>query len=360
MTVYANKPAFNVREKLKELEKPSGIAGHAMLAADTPQEQFNLIGAGRRNLLINSGFTVNQRGADVTNGVTIYGVNNYFTVDHWNEYNNSGVSRKVTVDNNVLLPNGTRCNSYKSEHISGTATWLHPVQKLEFENWMHGQTFTVSVWVKTSIKGFKIRVCDTITCYLIGSEIPNDGEWHYMTASVTLPSSGLTIGSYMQFQPAFGTASPNLVAGDYIEFALMQVELGNVATPFEYRTYAEELALCQRYCYVIGHPSQVIYLGTGSMYTTTAANLSVPLPVQFKNTAPSFTAVANGTGNWLNVYIGATGTVSNATPLAGDYVQGNVRIYIPGAHSGSSPSAVGAGVWSMVLAGAKLIIDGEV
>ena len=247
MTVYANKPAFNVREKLKELDKPSGIAGHAMLAADTPQEQFNLIGAGRKNLLINSGFTVNQRGEDVTNGVTIYGVNNYYTVDRWNEYNNAGVERKVTVNYNVLLPNGTRCNSYKSEHISGGSAWLHPVQKLEFENWMYGQTFTLSAWVKTSIKGFKLRLCDTVACYLIGREIPNDGQWHYVTGSVTLPTSGLIVGNAMQFQPAFGGAPSNLVAGDYIEFALMQVELGHTATPFEYRTYAEELVLCQRY-----------------------------------------------------------------------------------------------------------------
>jgi len=110
---------------------------------------------------------------------------------------------------------------------------------------------------------------------------------------------------------------------------------------------------------VIGHPSQVIYLGTGSMYTSTAVNLSVPLPVQLRSTSPSFSRVTNGTGNWLNVYVGATGTVSNASPLQGDYTQSNLRIYIPGAHSGSSPSAPGAGVWSMVLAGAKLIISSE-
>ena len=56
MAVKFTKPEINVREKLAELDKPSGIAGEAMLRAETPQEQFNLIGAGRRNLLINGGF----------------------------------------------------------------------------------------------------------------------------------------------------------------------------------------------------------------------------------------------------------------------------------------------------------------
>ena len=60
MTVKLTKPEINVREKLAELDKPSGIAGEAMLRAETPQEQFNLIGAGRRNLLINGGFDVWQ------------------------------------------------------------------------------------------------------------------------------------------------------------------------------------------------------------------------------------------------------------------------------------------------------------
>ena len=168
-------------------------------------------------------------------------------------------------------------------------------------------------------------------------------------------SSGPSFGRHLFFLLSLDDPATN----DWLEVAEVQLELGKVATPFEHRSYGEELALCQRYCYVIGHPSQVIYLGTGSMYTTTAVNLSVPLPVQLRDTAPSFTRVANGTGNWLNVYIGATGTVSNAAPLQGDYSQSNVRIYIPGAHSGSSPSAVGAGVWSMVLAGAKLIIETE-
>ena len=46
MTVKITKPEINVREQLNELKKPTGVAGEAMLRAETPQEQFNLIGAG--------------------------------------------------------------------------------------------------------------------------------------------------------------------------------------------------------------------------------------------------------------------------------------------------------------------------
>ena len=38
MTVNISKPALNLREKLAELDKPSGIAGEAVLRADTTAE----------------------------------------------------------------------------------------------------------------------------------------------------------------------------------------------------------------------------------------------------------------------------------------------------------------------------------
>jgi len=77
MTIKISQPPFNLREKLADLRKPSGIAGEAMLRAETPQEQFNLIGAGRKNVLINGGFDIWQRAGSFSN------VNNVFTADHW-------------------------------------------------------------------------------------------------------------------------------------------------------------------------------------------------------------------------------------------------------------------------------------
>ena len=45
----------------------------------------------------------------------------------------------------------------------------------------------------------------------------------------------------------FSAASSNWSSSDYVEFSDAQLEVGNVATPFELRSYGEELALCQRY-----------------------------------------------------------------------------------------------------------------
>ena len=62
MAIKFKKPEINIREKLAEVDKPSGVAGEAMLRADTVAEQQSLIGVGRRNILINGDFQVSQRG----------------------------------------------------------------------------------------------------------------------------------------------------------------------------------------------------------------------------------------------------------------------------------------------------------
>jgi len=49
----------------------------------------------------------------------------------------------------------------------------------------------------------------------------------------------------------FTAASSSWSSSDYVEFSDVQLELGKIATPFEHRSYGEELASCQRYYYKI-------------------------------------------------------------------------------------------------------------
>ena len=53
MTVRINKSAFNIREKLSELERPIGLKGSELMRAETAQEVGSLIGVGRKNIIIN-------------------------------------------------------------------------------------------------------------------------------------------------------------------------------------------------------------------------------------------------------------------------------------------------------------------
>ena len=398
MTVKITKPEINVREKISELDKPSGVAGEAMLAAETPQEQFNLIGAGRRNMIINGDMRIAQRGTSAT-GVT---ANGYYATDRMSFYEANSGTYTVRQDNNSglaefphyhhIIATTADTSLGSTELVSGL---FYKIEGNDLQHLGYGTSgakhTTLSFWVRTNVPGdYTVSIYKTFGSPRVVTPIytiEQAGVWQYVTLVIPpdtntgiLNSNGDGLAFYFNLSSGSSytvTEAPNWssyttgnwsgghtahwgkTTNDYWHITGVQFEVGKVATPFEHRSYGEELALCQRYCYVIGHPSQVVYLGTGSMYTSTAVNLSVPLPVQLRDTSPSFTRVANSSGNWLNVYVGATGTLSNAAPLQGDYSQSNLRIYIPGAHSGSSPSAPGAGVWSMVLAGAKLIIDEE-
>jgi len=95
--------------------------------------------------------------------------------------------------------------------------------------------------------------------------------------------------------------------------SLVKFEAGTVATPFEHRSFGQELALCQRYFLQIdlGNNRPVAY---GATTSTTNFNGSIPIPVSlratptvaFESTAPN---IAYGGSNYA---VTAVGTVQLA------------------------------------------------
>ena len=96
------------------------------------------------------------------------------------------------------------------------------------------------------------------------------------------------------------------------------MEIGTTATAFESRSYGEELALCQRYCYVVEGASKPI--ATSLSYAATASNGVVPFPVPMR-TSPSAT-YAGGTD--FEITNGAG--VAIQTTSVGNYVSSPVAI----------------------------------
>ena len=236
MTVYANKPAFNVREKLKELEKPSGIAGEAMLRAETPQEQFNLIGAGRRNLLINGDFQVSQRG-DFTSSQTLGSSFQYY-VDRWRIYAFNNDLGYIQHFLDQSLPDGSYANTLRI--TSGDSDLLAPlVQHVENHKIVWGRDFTFSFWYKSTSDNMYNLWNGTSQVHFL---LPDTaGTWVKYEKTFKFKENGA------QLRIEFYSHTVAFYTGAYLELANLQLELGKVATPFEHRSYGEELALCQRY-----------------------------------------------------------------------------------------------------------------
>ena len=62
----------------------------------------------------------------------------------------------------------------------------------------------------------------------------------------------------------------------------VQVEVGSQATPFEHRSFGEELALCQRYYYQFQAATNFMKIGHGRAYDTsnTTCTYTVPVPMR--------------------------------------------------------------------------------
>ena len=285
MTVRIEKPAINVREELADLRKPSGIAGEAMLRAETPQEQFNLIGAGRRNLIINGDMQVAQRGTSVTGiGSNAGGP---FTCDRFQHAQGStGGSGVTTMEQSTDGPDGfsssLKLTVTTADTLSGGEN-LGIRYRIEGQNVQHlkfgsaaAESVTLSFWVKTSLTGtYGLELFsaggtrDILKAYTVSTA----NTWEYKTltfvgdtdtAIANDVNRGLelffsldagpndivdpyTWGSTAAFRAPTGQVNFMATSGATWQITGVQLELGDTATPFEHRSFGDELARCQRY-----------------------------------------------------------------------------------------------------------------
>ena len=281
MAVKFTKPEINVREKLAELDKPSGIAGEAILRAETPQEQFNLIGAGRRNILINGDFQVSQRG-DYSSATT--SSDGYF-LDRW-RVDRNGTATVQHTSGHDIAETPAICKAIKLvQTVTGT-NYLGIRQKIETPAQYIGRTFTYSAWVRSNTSNARIA------CYIpgtspntyIGPNHSGSGEWEYLSFTFTLNSGTPTTFHADVFIDNGAYGNTTITAGEYVEVTMLQLELGKVATPFEHRSYGEELALCQRYFYKAASSNGYMYSMLGVHATLGEIQYYPPVTMR---TAPS-------------------------------------------------------------------------
>jgi hypothetical protein len=305
MVVKVSKPELNLREKISELDKPSGVAGEAMLRAETPQEQFNLIGAGRRNLLINGDFQVSQRG-DFTSSQTL-GTSFQYYVDRWRIYAFNNDLGYIQHFLDQSLPDGSYANTLRI--TSGDSDLLAPlVQHVENHKIVWGRDFTFSFWYKSTSDNMYNLWNGTSQVHFL---LPDTaGTWVKFEKTFKFKENGA------QLRIEYYSHTATFHSGAYLELANLQLELGKVATPFEHRSYGEELELCKRYF-------QNIYNGQcfGSANTTTRMRINAPLSPTMRTT-PTVARVA-GTISFQGMGVGFNSTstaVAQGSPSGPDFL----------------------------------------
>ena len=283
MTVRVSKPVFNVREKLSELDIPVGSHGTQLMKSADAAESFDLVGAGRKNRIINGSMKVAQRSTSVA--VTGYG---YHTLDRFHTVANSSMTYAVTMSQQSDNPDGmgksVKLLTTTAKTPSGSENYIlrYKGEEQDITAAGYGTSKSKSVTVSFSVKsnktgtyGFQMYLGGFNPSTTFAYTINKKDTWERKT--ITIPSYttsyshgadngvGFTLDWNLSSGPddilapfawQSATTAARGVTGqvnmldtvnNYFQLTNVQLEIGPVATSFEHRSYAEELALCKRY-----------------------------------------------------------------------------------------------------------------
>ena len=238
-----------------------------------------------RNLLINSAMQVAQRGTVNVSGSAVYGGS-----DRWKHYC-TATGGSIDVSQDTDAPDGfgfsQKLSCSTTGNFTNTSSYLLIGQEIEGQNVQHlnygtssAKQVTLSFWVKSNKTGvFNIELRDATSAYQTIEQVTinSANTWEYKTVSfsantlISLPNTnglGLRLFFWLKTGSNFNTtdvvgngwvpyANTNIAYGanidiltstsDYFAITGVQLEVGDTATPFEHRSYGDELARCQRY-----------------------------------------------------------------------------------------------------------------
>ena len=297
---------------------------------------------GLKNRIINGDMRIDQRNAGASITVT---TGNVYGADRFNS-SKSTSSGTMTVQQSTTAPTGFK-NSLLHTVSTGASPAAgdqnrveHCVEGYNFADLDFGtanaKTFTFSFWVRSSVTGtYAVAFLNAAwnRSYVATYTVSSANTWEQKTITIAGDTTGTwatdnTVGIRFKFDLGSGstsnTATPNQwVSGEYYRTSStvtllsttgatfyitgVQLEVGSTATPFERRMYGNELALCQRYCFVDGYVGNAYTRFPLAYATSTTQSLTVlSFPVTMR-TVPSLTW-SGPFAEVLNTGGGATGT----------------------------------------------------
>ena len=294
---------------------------------------------GRRNIIINGAMEVAQRGTTETGSAA----NGYSTVDRIQLQQSGTDDYPETAQGDVAsgttpytegfrktfkVTNGNQTSGGQAadELAIRYAIEAQDVVKSGW-NYKSASSFvTLSFWVKSSVAqnfyGYLLSLDGTMQRYAfetgslsadtwtkVTKTIPGNSniaidnnhdegfriEWR-LYAGTDYTDSGVSLNTWAAF--AGGTRTPDSTSTWYttndatFELTGLQLEVGSQATPFEHRSFGEELALCQRYFYMHAFGSDVASpdstpMGMATKYSITSFFGPIFYPVRMR-IHPSF------------------------------------------------------------------------
>jgi hypothetical protein len=294
---------------------------------------------GRRNLIINGAMQVAQRGT--SKSFAYGGTTSGYLIDRFDlELQAVNDQLDGTYAQVSDAPDGFS-NSLK--WTTGTAETTidadenmrleYHIEAQDLQHLKYGtasaQSLTLSFWVKSSVAGtYAVSLYQADGVRMIGTTytISTANTWQYVTLTFAGDASGTinndtgeglriiwTLASGSNFNSTDNTSWGAFTLGMFSyghaqngvmttasatwQITGVQLEVGSVATPFEHRSYGEELALCQRYYYQWNTNDQFNAIAVGMAEQSNELRWVIPFhtemrakPSQSLSAAGDFTA----------------------------------------------------------------------
>ena len=303
-----------------------------------------LIGSGQaqgnKNFIINGDMQVSQRAT----GATAVG-SGYYTIDRFKTHksNDGAFTIEQSTDNPFGTGNSLKMAVTTADTSVAAGQYLFLSQSIEAQNLqslLYGtssaKTVTLSFWVKSNKTGTYVitlyKSDNTISVIPVEYTIDSANTWEKKTITVTPTAGGTSLitasggaidnnnaeGMMVIFGLAWGStyaggtnntwssnsnhySTSNQVnwmdsTSNNFYLSQVQLEIGDVATPFEHRSFGDELLRCQRYYYQASGAN----IAYATLYSDSHKMYSIFHPVKMR-AIPTAT-VTGDTGTEYNSY----------------------------------------------------------
>ena len=307
-----------------------------------------------RKMIINGAITVNQRGTQT-------GIRNSFGVDRFKSAGDG--AQLFTYSQSTTVPSGQGFSYSAKLDVTTADTSVAAgeyhllVYNFEGQDLQHlkygtsgAESITLQFWVRSPKTGTHIVELNHQDAAYFNSQaytIASANTWQkvtltfsgYQTTAITNDNttgfgvawwlmagstySGGTLASNTWQNTAANRAAGQVNVADSTsnEFYItgVQLEVGEQATPFEHRSFADELARCQRYFLKTNVGNAIAYWDTGGNIPSGSGIL---FPTTMRAT-PSATVVSNvqasntNNGSFQNMHEGGGQYLANFTPSSG-------------------------------------------
>jgi len=351
---------------------PDGTVDAGTLATDSvtavkiPDTVEADLKSGRKNLIINGAMQMAQRGTSVTAAANNYALDRFnIETVHLDQFVGT-----MTQDSDAPneFSNSLKITTTTAETSISSNEYFYITQIIEAQNLQHlafgtsdAKTITLSFWIKSSqtgVFGVSLYTQDNTGIANSTYTINTASTWEYKTITFTGDASRAInndngIGMYVNFHLVAGSDytsgitdenfevyTPAKWAGGHVQNGVIttasatwqitgvQLEVGSTATDFEYRSYGEELALCQRYYCKSFSDSVAPANGVNSSsfstddgktagYTTNNSNsASETFPTNMR-IKPAITIYGNSSGHGKYYTISSSDSWSSQAPYIG-------------------------------------------